>query len=80
MHEQLINTLRGAGWIVTLFDIGIDEACLVLAVKATVNDLFYLGRECAAMDVGAVFYNPGDKLAYFPAMVADAEDFKLVMA
>lgn len=80
-NGYIIDTLREAGYKLTLHDIGNDEAVMVIAVKADPADLWYLGRECMEknLEMGAPFYT-GNGIVYFPSLVADSYDFDRIMA
>lgn len=82
MHTHIIQLLKNGGWQVTLHDVGVDRAELVLAVKVSdAIDLWYLARDCVRnhLEMGAVFLT-ANNIVYFPLFVADADDYKAVMA
>lgn len=81
MHTQTIKTLKGCGWKLTMHDVGIDQAEMVLAVKVNdAVDLWYLSQDCALNDLlmGAVFMT-ADNIVYFPLFVLDSDDYKAIM-
>jgi hypothetical protein len=77
-----IEYLKGCGWPITLHDIGDDRPCLVLAVKCLPNEMWYLGRQCLEddLDMGAAMYSTRDGVAYFPALVVDADAYRVIMS
>jgi len=79
---EIINTLKGAGWTLTLFDIGDKNACLVLAVKCMPHEMWYLGRQCleSDLDMGAAMYSPKDGVAYFPRLIVNADSYRKIFS
>ena len=82
MHTHIIQMLRQGGWQVTLHDVGVDRAELVLAVRLDEPlDLWYLSQDCGLnnLHMGAVFLT-ATNIVYFPLLVVDADDYREVMA
>lgn len=78
---NIIELLKGAGWTLTLFDIGANKPCLVLAVKCLPHEMWYLGRQCLEddLEMGAAMYSPRDGVAYFPALEVDADAYRMIV-
>jgi len=81
--KEIIETLIHAKWRVTMHDVGLDTADLVLAVVIDdPTDMWYLGRFCMEndLDMGACFYVPKSGVAYFPRLRVDAKAYALITA
>jgi len=79
---NIIQDLKGYGWAVTLYDIGDQRPCLVLAIKCLPHEMWDLGRQClvAGFNMGAAMYSNKSGVVYFPHLEVDAEAYGAIMS
>lgn len=81
--NEIIEALHTAKWRVTMHDVGLDTAVLVLAVVIDdPTDMWYLGRFCMEndFDMGACFYVPKSGVVYFPLHKIDTKAYQKIMS
>jgi hypothetical protein len=83
---DVIDFLAGAGWSLTMHDIGADNPVMCLAVKtADVTDLYYLGMDMKKYlmnpnfigSQSSIFFAQG--FAYFPGYLIDEKAYARLM-